>query len=595
MANGLPVRVRSHRLGGPPRRRPWRAIVIVAVLVAGLLTVGIPFALKDDCSGRDNAVVAASPDIAPLLSQLDAAWSKTQPSVDGVCVSVTVVARDSALMVTELASPWDSADNGPAPDVWVPASSVWARDAANSAVVAGMLPAQTPSLARSPSVIAMPRDLATALGSTAFDWPTIAAAHADPAWWTTRGEPVGRFTFAMTDPQVSTAGLLALMSVADTNNDGTVDAAERAAVVKLKQATQRYVADTSDVVTQIARADATSTAAVLAYGSGFPALERDVIAYNETKPKEPLVAIYPSSGGYDADYPYLVLRDPPWGTKAGPVAAAAFLAYARGDAGRSLFLAHGYRDANRVGGASVTAANGVRATLTYQPRAVLAPASVAATLTTWTAITRTTNVLVVLDISGSMKDVVTGTKTRMDLAKAAAVAAVREFDDTSSVGLWVFSSGLDGSRDYKSLVSLGTLSDPMPDGHTRRQDLIAAIGQIVPTGDTGLYDTVAAAQQEVMAHYQQFATNLVVLLTDGRNDDPTGGLDLAQLRKRLDTARTGRTNVPVVTIGFGADADFATLATISHESGTVTLSSQDGVDIDKVLLAGIFGAPSGGT
>jgi Ca-activated chloride channel family protein len=141
---------------------------------------------------------------------------------------------------------------------------------------------------------------------------------------------------------------------------------------------------------------------------------------------------------------------------------------------------------------------------------------------------------------------------------------------------------------------LGTLSDPMPDGHTRRQDMIDAIGQIVPTGDTGLYDTVSAAQQEVMAHYHQFATNLVVLLTDGRNDDPTGGLDLAQLRTRLDTARAGHTNVPVVTIGFGADADFATLAAISHDSGTVTLSSQDGVDIDKVLLAGIFGAPSGG-
>jgi Ca-activated chloride channel homolog len=142
MANGLPVRVRSHRLGGPPpRRRPWTTIVIVAVLVAASLAVGVAFALKDDCSGRDNAVVAASPDIAPLLSQLNAAWAKTKPAVDGVCVSVTVEARDSALTVSELASPWDSADNGPAPDVWVPASSVWVRDAANSAVVARMLPA----------------------------------------------------------------------------------------------------------------------------------------------------------------------------------------------------------------------------------------------------------------------------------------------------------------------------------------------------------------------------------------------------------------------------------------------------------------------
>lgn len=78
-------------------------------------------------------------------------------------------------------------------------------------------------------------------------------------------------------------------------------------------------------------------------------------------------------------------------------------------------LAHGCRDANEVGGAG-TAANGVQSALAYRSRAVLAPGSIAATLTTWTASTRTTNVLVVLDISGSMKDIVTGTKTRMDLA-----------------------------------------------------------------------------------------------------------------------------------------------------------------------------------
>jgi Ca-activated chloride channel family protein len=384
------------------------------------------------------------------------------------------------------------------------------------------------------------------------------------------------------------------MSVADANNDGTVDPTERTALVKLKEASPRYLGDTSDVVAQVAQADATSKAAVLTYASAFPALERDVVAYNESKPKEPLTAIYPRGGSYDADYPYLALTNTPWGTAAASTAATAFLAYARGTAGRSQFLAHGYRDANGAGGADLSAANGVRPTLTQPTRAVPAPASVAATLTTWTAITRATNLLLVLDISGSMKEIVTGTKTRMDLAKAAAVAAVQKFDDGSSVGLWVFSSGLDGSHDYKSLVPLGQLNDSMGDGLSRRQDMINAIGKIVPTGDTGLYDTVAAAQQEVMDHYQKFATNLVVLLTDGKNDDPTGGLSLSQLQQRLTTARAGTTNVPVVTIGFGADADFATLATIAHDSGTVTLSSQDGVDIDKVLLAGVFGTPSGG-
>jgi Ca-activated chloride channel family protein len=594
MANDLTTQVHSHRLGGPRRRHPVRVIVIVAVLLAGLLTAGFTYYTSRGCSGHDNAVVAVAPDIAPLVQQLDTAWAKTKPSVHGTCVSVTVEARDSALMATELGSSrWDAADNGPPPDVWVPASSVWARSAAANAQVARMLPAQQPSLARSPSVIAMPEAMATALGwpgKVAFDWPDIATASADPSWWKSRGQSFGRFIFSMTDPKTSTAGLLALMSVADANNDAAISATERTAIVSLKDAMHRYVGDTSDVTTQLAKA--TSSAAALAYSSAFPALERDVVAYNAQHPKEPLVAVYPTSGSYDADYPYLILANPPWGTRAGPVAANAFLAYASGPAGRALFESNGYRAADRGAGTTMTTANGVEPTIAPKARALPSPDSVASTMNSWTAITRQTNLLLVLDISGSMAEVVSGTKTRMDLAKAAAIAAVRQFDEKSSVGLWVFSSALDGTKDYKSLVPVGTLSDTMTDGKTRRQDLINAITQIQPSGDTGLYDTIAAAQQEVMDHYQQFATNFVVLLTDGMNDDPTGGISLAQLDSKLAAAQKSGKNVPVVTIGFGADADFATLAQISHDSGTISLSSQDGVDIDQVLLAGIFNTPT---
>ncbi|HKE63121.1 MAG TPA: substrate-binding domain-containing protein [Micromonosporaceae bacterium] len=594
MTNDLSPRVPSHRLGGPRRRRPLRAGLIVIVVLAGLLTAGFTYLAKRGCSGRDTAVVAVSPDIAPLFNQLDASWSKTNPSVGGHCVAVTVVSRDSALMATQLAGPWDAADNGPPPNVWVPSSTVWAQYASTSAVVAKMVPKRQPSVASSPSVLAMPKDMAAALGwpnKVTFDWSDIATASADPNYWQTHGQSYGRFVFSMTDPKTSTAGLLALMSTADANNDGTVSASERADVVALKESMHRYVGDTSDVTTQLAKADRTSTAAVLAYGAAFPALERDVVAYDATKPREPLVAMYPSSGSYDANYPYLSLANPPWGTDAALAAATAFESYVLGPNGRSLFLANGYRVAGH-GGPQLTNANGALAKVPSPLRTAPAPDSVADTLNTWTAITRQTNLLLVLDISGSMAEVVSGKQTRMDLAKAAAVAAVRQFDPKSSVGLWVFSTALNGTQDYKSLVSVGTLSDSMPDGQTRRQDMIDAIENITPGGDTGLYDTIAAAQAEMTAHYQQFATNLVVLLTDGKNDDTTGGLSLADLERKLNAARSSAKNVPVVTIGFGADADFATLAQISHASGTISLSSQDGVDIDKVLLAGIFGAPT---
>jgi Ca-activated chloride channel homolog len=597
MANDPSGQVRSHRNGPPRRRRPWRAIGTVTVLVAALLTAGVTYYTTRGCSGRDTAVVAASPDIAPLLDQLNTAWTKTAPSVHGRCVSVTIEARDSALMAIQLAGPWDPLDNGPPPDAWVPSSSVWARDAATSATAARMLPDRQPSIARSPSVIAMPKTMAIALGwpgKVSFDWPDIAKAAADPGFWTKHGQKYGRFTFSMTDPKTSTAGLLSLMSVADPNNDGAVTSTELDGVLSLKPAMHRYLADTSDVLATVAKADQTSVAAVLATGAAFPALERDVIEYDKNRPHEPLVALYPTSGSLAADYPFLILTNPPWGTMTGPIAAGSFLTYVRGPAGRALFLANGYRDDIGTGGADLTAAYGATPGVANPPRTAPSPDSVAQTLTTWTAVTRRTNLLLVLDVSGSMNDIVSGRTTRMDLAKAAAIAAVRRFDSDSSVGLWVFSTGLDGKRDYKSLVPLGTLSDTMSDGGSRRDDMINAISTITATGDTGLYDTIAAAQREVIEHYQRFATNLVVLMTDGRNDDTTGGIGLAQLRQKLTSAKASRTNVPVVTIGFGADADYATLASISHTSGTISLSSAQGVDIDKVLLAGIFATPTSG-
>lgn len=597
MATGLPARVRSHRAGGAKRRgHPVRVFAIVAVLVAALLTAGFSYYKRHSCTGKDTATIAASPDITSILEQLATDWQAGHPSVDGTCVAVNVEARDSALMATELASPWDPQDNGPAPDVWVPESSVWVREASVSSDIARMIPDRQPSLARTPAVIAMPRDMATALGWPAkvrFDWPDLARASQDSGYWPQHGQAWGPFTFAMTDPKTSTAGLLALMAIADGNNDGNVDSEEQAGVLALKETMgTRYLNDTSDIISKVEAADATGRTAVINYLSAFPALERDVIAYNHTGPKEPLVAIYPTSGSYDADYPYLILQNPPWKNAGGPVAAAAFLSYARGAHARDVFLADGYRDANRIGGAEVTVnANGAEPRVSFLPRAVLAPDSVAQTLTTWTAVTRPTNMLLVLDVSGSMNEKVSGRKTRLDLAKAAAIAAVNRFDDQSSVGLWIFSTAQNGTRDYKELVPLGKLSDSMNDGHSRQHDMVDAIGALQATGDTGLYDTIAAAQADVVAHFQPYATNLVVLMTDGRNDDTTGGLTLDQLKAKLKAAKNSQKNVPVVTVGIGSDADFATLADISHTSGTISLGAQEDFDIDQVLLAAIFGTP----
>jgi Ca-activated chloride channel family protein len=392
----------------------------------------------------------------------------------------------------------------------------------------------------------------------------------------------------MTDPLTSTAGLLSLMAILDLNDDGEVSADEQATVFKLKQLRAIYTETTAQITTELSKADQQGTEAALKYVSAFPALEQDVLNYNRGNPKMPLVAVYPSNGSGDADNPFLVL-DAPWADKQRQDVAKAFLAYARGPVGKKAFLDAGFRDANRVAGQPLTGNAAFAPKIKTVPRAVLLPESVKQSMDTWTALTRPTNVLLVLDISGSMNEQVPGTgKTRLQLAKDAARGAVGLFADDVTAGLWVFSTKQQGNTDWRSVVPLGKVSDEVA-GKPRRDQMISSIDKLAAIGDTGLYDTVAAAQQAVADAYKPGATNLVVLMTDGKNDDSTGGLSLDALRAKLDANAKSDKKVPVVTVGYGDDADFVALQDISRVSGGSLYTSKTAFDINQVLLTAIFG------
>ena len=120
--------------------------------------------------------------------------------------------------------------------------------------------------------------------------------------------------------------------------------------------------------------------------------------------------------------------------------------------------------------------------------------------------------------------------------------------------------------------------------------MLTAIDKLAANGGTGLYNTTAAAEQAVLDAYKPGSTNLVVLMTDGKNEDVEGGLTLDQLKEQLTkNGADPNKKVPVVTVGYGADADFATLQDISRTTGATSYTSKSSFDINQVLLTAIFG------
>jgi len=172
--------------------------------------------------------------------------------------------------------------------------------------------------------------------------------------------------------------------------------------------------------------------------------------------------------------------------------------------------------------------------------------------------------LLVIDISGSMKNRVSGKETRYESAKSAARAFLEKAftPGVDYVAIVPFEShGVEAGVQAASFV--GDLEG------ARRQ--IEALPQ--PVGNTGLFSATSVALDVLDRIKKQDISRSVtlVVLTDGKNDvknkgDDEGLLDgeegLAQLEKKVATLQ-----LPVTAIGFGdeRDIDVRALRTIDSE------------------------------
>ncbi|REE94990.1 substrate-binding and VWA domain-containing protein [Thermomonospora umbrina] len=580
-------------------------MVVVAVLVAVGLVVGVAVFLLGGGGGggqgcRDGGVtlnVMTSPEKEGVLRKAAEEYSGRE--VDGECAAVAVRGKSSGEAMSALARGWDARVDGVQPDVWSPASSGWVallrHRLSQGERDADLVPDETPGVAMAPLVIAMPRPMAQALGWPArpLGWEDVVRLARDPRGWAAHGHPEwGEFRLGKTNPNFSTSGLNATVGVyfAAAGKQNGLSAADlqrsnvQAGVRGVENSVVHYGDTTLTFLEGLRRADAEG--AGLSYVSAVAVEEMSVHHYNQgnptgnpaeagrnPKPRTPLVAVYPKEGTLMSDHPYVRLRTIA-ATKKRRVAED-FLRYLRGPEVQGEFARNGFRGHDNRAGPLLTQANGL---LPDHPKRVIAPPApdvLDRVLVGWESLRKRANVLFLVDVSGSMAESVPGTgRNRMQLARRSLNRAVGDFVGVDRVGLWEFSSNLAGRIDHRALVPIDAMRTP---GHRRR--LRNRIGALRPRGDTGLYDSTLAAFEHVKVRRRAGAINSVVVLTDGRNDDPGGGLSLQALLPEL----ADGSGVRVFTIAYGAGADGGALKRISEATDATAYNAADPAALDRVL------------
>ena len=557
--------------GDPPPRFPagvLAAFVALAVLVAVggwvLLDAG-----ADGCEGGAPLNVYASPDIAPVASGVAARFNKSAARIDGKCFDVRVSAHESWKVAGVLAGK-ESAEVDPGPDVWIADSSIWVDYARANAVDAARIPKTYESVASSPTVIAMTAPVASQIsGSGRVGWKRLLQEM-------NSAQPI---KIGFPDPTRNTTGLATMAAAAKIIGDKPE---ARAKQVALTRALSNNAADQmADLFEKLPQ---TQDAATIASSvAALPATEQSVWKYNVDKPSVPLVALYPSEGALDLDYPYVVTLRVPDAKR--QKAAERFLAEMKAPEARGDLQTNGFRTPDGQAGRSLGSTVGAEG---QQPKNTKKPSArtVSALISSWRALSLPTRMLVLIDVSGSMNSKVPGVgKTRLEVTVSAAQQGLGLFGDTTDMGLWAFSAQLVGRRDYRELVSTGPLSQPF--GDTIRRGAIAnALTQlkVKKGGSTGLYDSILAAYRTARTGYRPDKVNSVLVFTDGRNEDPGGGVSLdallAEMKKGLDPQRP----LPVFIIGFGPDTDMVAANKIAAASKGAAYRVNSAEEINKVFL-----------
>jgi len=537
----------------PARLALMAAVAVVVLGVAALVAppetlARLPWAADAACPAQTVNLVV-EPELRPAVEETLAALDGTELPAGG-CLRTRVLAQEAAETVaaSEILPP------DRAPQVWIPDSEVWVPK------VTRWTTQPSERFASSPLVVATSRTAADRLG-----WMKLS-----PTW----GDALqGSRPVAVPGISVDADGLYALFALWQTLGKGR--AADSAIVNVVLGADRGEVPSVAEALA-VARSGSVNAPVV-------PVTEQAVAAANAGAASPTLAAVYPKEGSPMLTYPVHRVSDAA-GSPGLRAATQLVLERLGSPEARAAARRHGFRgpDGAPADGQGIFAGD-VRALA--QPE----PADIDRVVSRVQNLSRPTRILTVVDSSLSMRSRLRDGLTRNQLAGAAARLGASVLPDSASVGAWVFASRMRGDQDWREIAPIAPLGSAGPRGLSHRAlltQLSSNPDRYLKGGGTSLYDTTIAALREMHEHYDPRASNGIILISDGANEDSTGA-SLAAVLSEIRRLNNGRQRVAIYTAGLGPDADYTALRSIATESGGYAYRIDSAAEGQAALLDGL--------
>jgi Ca-activated chloride channel homolog len=440
------------------------------------------------------------------------------------------------------------------PVVWSPASSLWGR-LLNFDADQPLAPDESPSIVRTPLVIAMWEPFAEALG-----WPEkqigfeqiIELARSNQGFARYGYPEFGRFKLVHTNPDFSTSGLEAVVAeyyAATGKKEGLteqdVSGSQARRIVRDIERSIVHYGDTTLFIADQMRQNGPG------YASAVAMEEVTLLDFNKDRGSQPrLVALYPPEGTFYSDNPFIVLNAP-WVSRAERAAAGRFRDFLAERIDPERAAQSGFRpaDLEQEPVAPVSKENGVDPA---QPERVLGlpePRVLDRIKRAWREDRKPANVLLVVDTSGSMND-----EDRLVRAKEGLQTFFREVGSQDSVGLTIFSDQI------QPLIPVGPFAQ-------NEREMRETVRNLIADGGTAVWDATVEGFEQVRSRADASRINAVVVLTDGEDTDSSRSNDEAVEAVRAQGDSDDQVRVFTIAYSAGAAGAAEGLEAIAKASG----------------------------